>query len=360
MTLPASGSSISMSQINTELGRSSTATISLDTAENGGYGAINTCASPYPLTSNPASLSEWYGYNHTAACGNAVASYYFDGGIGTTDKLASGQLKNNVVLQANLQNKWAMMLWARAANIVEASQGDPGYQRFHGLWWIQDQDNDYYAEITYDPFYGNNVENYITFTISAGVGTSNFRAWQVPLGDNNYQVTGVQYPETWCDTNPNVNKNANGFVHLQFDYDVNRTPIEDVFRVYWNGNLLTDTAYIIGVNGSGPVGIPYGGQQYAYFGQARMGGLSPNTPGIWYGHLGWITWVNDGDLGNASFNYNGGTPYSTTDTLNIEPAYAIHHFEFATNVNPQASQSLNTGSVNLTNTGATWTSSVYP
>ena len=360
MTLPASGSSISMSQINTELGRSSTATISLDTAENGGYGTINTCASPYPLAANAASMSEWYGYNHSAACGNAVASYYFDGGIGTTDKLASGQLKNNAVLQADLQDKWAMMLWAKAANIVEASYGDPGYQRFHGFWWIQDQDNGYYAEITYDPYYGNNTENYISFTISAGIGTNNFRTWQVPLGNNNVPVTGVIVPETWCDTNNNVQKNSNGFVHLQFDYDVNRTPVEDVFRVYWNGDLLSDTAYIIGVNGSGPVGIPYGGQQYAYFGQARMGGLSPNTPGIWYGHLGWITWVNNGDLGNAWFNYNGGTPYSTTDTLNIEPAYAIHHFEFATNVNPQASQSLNTGSVNLTNTGATWTSSVYP
>lgn len=359
MTLPASGSSISMSQINTELGRSSTATISLDSAENGTYVAINTCGPNYPLAANPASMSEWYSYNHSAACGHAVASYYFDGGKGT-DKLASGQLKNNVALQANLQGKWAMMLWANAANIVDASQGDLGYQRFHGFWWIQDQDNGYYAEITYDPFYGNSTENYISFTISAGIGTNNFRTWQVPLGNNNQPITGLNVPETWCDTNPNIQKNSNGFVHLQFDYDVNRTPAKDIFKVYWNGDLLTDTTYITGVNGSGPAGIPYGGQQYAYFGQARMGGLSPNTPGIWYGHLGWITWVNDGDLGNPDFNYNNGTPYSTIDTLNIEPAYPIHHFEFATNVNPQASQSLSTGSVNLTNTGATWTSSVYP
>jgi len=72
MTLPASGSSISMSQINTELGRSSTATISLDTAENGGYGAINTCSSPFPLSANPASMSEWYSYNHSAVCCSAA------------------------------------------------------------------------------------------------------------------------------------------------------------------------------------------------------------------------------------------------------------------------------------------------
>ena len=56
-----------MSQINTELGRTSTATISLDDAESGVYGAINTGSTSYPLDARPASISEWYSYNHTAA-----------------------------------------------------------------------------------------------------------------------------------------------------------------------------------------------------------------------------------------------------------------------------------------------------
>ena len=76
MPLPSSGS-ISMSQINTELQRSGSAQISLDTAENGGYGAINTCGSPRPSASNPASMSEWYGYNHTATCCPAYGTYQF-------------------------------------------------------------------------------------------------------------------------------------------------------------------------------------------------------------------------------------------------------------------------------------------
>jgi len=70
MTMPASGT-IRMSQINTELGRSSTAAISLDTAENGGYAAINQASASRPSSSNPASLSEWYSYNHNAVLGNA-------------------------------------------------------------------------------------------------------------------------------------------------------------------------------------------------------------------------------------------------------------------------------------------------
>lgn len=74
MTLQSSGT-ISMSQINTELGRSSTAAISLDTAENGGYGAINTNSTSRPSSNNPAAMSEWYGYNHNAA---PAISYTYD------------------------------------------------------------------------------------------------------------------------------------------------------------------------------------------------------------------------------------------------------------------------------------------
>lgn len=65
MTMPASGQ-ISISQINTELGRSSSAQASLDTAENGGYGAINPYSCKKPSSTNPAALSEWYGYDHNA------------------------------------------------------------------------------------------------------------------------------------------------------------------------------------------------------------------------------------------------------------------------------------------------------
>jgi hypothetical protein len=70
MALQGSGE-IRMSQINTELGRSSTSAISLNSAEDGGYAAINQCSPSRPSSSDPASMSEWYGYNHTFACCNA-------------------------------------------------------------------------------------------------------------------------------------------------------------------------------------------------------------------------------------------------------------------------------------------------
>lgn len=56
--------SVSMSTINSELGRSSTAGISLDSAENGSYVCINQFSGARPSSSNPASMSEWKGYDH--------------------------------------------------------------------------------------------------------------------------------------------------------------------------------------------------------------------------------------------------------------------------------------------------------
>ena len=84
MALQSSGE-IRMSQSNTELGRSSTAQISLDTAENGGYAVININSSSRPSASNPASMSEWYGYNHSAAPVRSIifSNYYSLGYTGS-------------------------------------------------------------------------------------------------------------------------------------------------------------------------------------------------------------------------------------------------------------------------------------
>lgn len=66
MTLPSTGS-ISISQINTELGRTSNAAnTSLTSLSTGAYVAINYASVPYPNPTAPHGMSEWRGYNHQA------------------------------------------------------------------------------------------------------------------------------------------------------------------------------------------------------------------------------------------------------------------------------------------------------
>jgi hypothetical protein len=65
MAIPSSGP-LSAQSINLELARSRTAELSIDTAENGGYGTINTSSPSRPNSGNPAAYSEWYSYDHTA------------------------------------------------------------------------------------------------------------------------------------------------------------------------------------------------------------------------------------------------------------------------------------------------------
>src|SRR6056300_555223 len=68
MALPSSGQ-ISFSDINTELGQSSDAELSLNDAVQGNVVAINTNSENIPDESPPHPISQWYGYDHSAGGG---------------------------------------------------------------------------------------------------------------------------------------------------------------------------------------------------------------------------------------------------------------------------------------------------
>lgn len=67
MALPLQGS-ISIDDIRQELGIGGNVDFSLNSAEDGGYVTLNPCSTYKPSSPNPASLSEWYGYDHTQPC----------------------------------------------------------------------------------------------------------------------------------------------------------------------------------------------------------------------------------------------------------------------------------------------------
>ena len=133
MALQSSGT-IKMSEINTELGRTSTATISLDSAESGTYATINTASSSYPNNARPASMSEWYSYDHSAAsgysgnisersnsdsneaCGLSVAVSIYKNGT-TSTPVAGDYLFTNSGLSTNLVPADGFGVWYKYQDV---------------------------------------------------------------------------------------------------------------------------------------------------------------------------------------------------------------------------------------------------
>lgn len=85
MAIPGSGA-LSAQTINFELGRSRASTMSIDTAENGGYGAINQNSPNRPNAANPAAYSEWYGYDHNAFGGGPSEAFEIPLGYHPSDQ----------------------------------------------------------------------------------------------------------------------------------------------------------------------------------------------------------------------------------------------------------------------------------
>jgi hypothetical protein len=229
MALQSSGQLIRMSQINTELGRSSTATISLDTAENGGYGTINTCASPYPLAANPASMSEWYGYNHSAACGNS--SYAMsDGGTATSQgMLYSDSISYSGTVSTSRPSpvsEFTISFWLKRAT------GDSSVGYLFGLDGGTTNDSlIMYWDSTEDPNDPGVYANRIVLSFNDDGGGSMQSV--VNLSDtNNSTPTGVS-PTFWDNNNQgNVEPHGYSLITVVIYYPAWAT--NDYIKWYWN------------------------------------------------------------------------------------------------------------------------------
>lgn len=235
MALQSSGA-ISMSQINTELGRSSTATISLDTAENGGYGAINTCASPYPLSANAASMSEWYSYNHTAPCGNS--SYAFsDGG----NSLSQNMLYNatlNYGTRVSTSRPNALFGFSFSFWIKRATQDS--YQGY--IFGLRATNSNALLIISWGSYeIPNNPGTYaslIIFSYQNPTG-SGYASGTVNLSDAlNTQKTGIAPNAVWDPSNQGF-VGPNGYSLITIVYDYTQFNTDNFIKFYWNDVRLT-------------------------------------------------------------------------------------------------------------------------
>jgi hypothetical protein len=157
MTLVSSGT-IRMSDINVELGRSSTANISLDAAENGTYGAINLNSASRPSGTNPAAMSEWYSYNHSAAGAIMItAQVTFSPGSSK-----SFQINKNGVREFRTSEDAIVEFTASAGDVIFVTVTSPfGGNRFTSI------------DVFNNGYVGGNtgtVNTTFTFTVVAGSG----------------------------------------------------------------------------------------------------------------------------------------------------------------------------------------------
>ena len=104
MALPTTGQ-ISMGDINVELGRARTTSISLEQAENGIIATINNNSPSKPSNVNPATLSEWRGYNHSYVSNYVLYVQVPSGGLEREIIFLSGSTQvGSLIRGANSQN----------------------------------------------------------------------------------------------------------------------------------------------------------------------------------------------------------------------------------------------------------------
>jgi hypothetical protein len=273
MALPSSGT-ISMSQINTELARSSTANISLDTAENGGYGAINQNSSSRPSANNPAAMSEWYSYNHTAADpdfllhlrSNDYTSYP---GSGTTWYDISGNSNNGT-----LTNKYASNpIYTGSGFEFQGSNAYSSYQygRYVSFPNYQFGRVNSQNRVTLDVYFYPTESSYpmILAGNSFNGETPTYQGYQLwTYGTTLYgRISGGG--TTYVDTSYSFSLNT--FIHAVLTYDGSTA------RLYVNGSLVSSSSISVTMNYAAP-GLFLIGAQY-------NAGYGTNTAEFYTGYI---------------------------------------------------------------------------
>jgi len=258
MTVPASGS-LSLGRIRQELqngnysgGPYTTAATGLDTAENGGYATINTCSTLRPSATNPASMSEWYGYNHLASCGPALNSYYALGDGG--NPVVQNMLYSNTLSYAsrvstsrpNALFGFSFSFWLKRL---------PGTNQGYLYGLFNDTDNSSIAIywVTFeDPNNPGTWWSYIYLGYSNPSG-SGYAGAGVNLADiNNQSISGILDNAPWDNMNSGY-VNANGYSLITFVYDYAYFSTSDFIKIYWNDQRLQAPWGAVGQNGTSGV-----------------------------------------------------------------------------------------------------------
>jgi hypothetical protein len=218
MALQSSGQ-IKFSELNTELGRTSTNLIGLGAAENGDYATINSASSSKPNGSAPSKISEWFSYDHGAA--SNVNDYYYDMSRDALRRTAVASPFNLSGSQDLSVSFWIKQS-ATTANEI--------------MWDLSNTSSN-----SANRFFVQYQYSLNRLIVRYRTGSTNYDR-QFALHDNNSVTgTGTNSNTKWSNTNRG-NVNADGWSMLTVTYDASQSNSANGIKLYWNANELTTQA----------------------------------------------------------------------------------------------------------------------
>lgn len=328
MTLPLTGV-LKFSEINTELGRTSTSLIQIDKAENGDYSPINTCGFPRPSSGNPATVSEWYGYDHNAPCNYSTRSSSY--GSYLTDYMESSASIGFDIAQSDdfSFSFWVKPKWgSTSARTSEPFLFAGGVPTTHvAIQFIHENTTPENNLLLYvessngnDVIYEYSLNSTANSSITGVTGSGSSKNWEA----------GYDWAHIVVVYNGGLSQSARS-------------------QVYWNGSQLTLTSTTSSGALSGNI-VPSTGTLYinagidvvlnVFDGNYLMDDMT------WYYQTA-LTSTNAFDI------YNGGLPTDYTSLSSISTSLYHYNFENAANLGEEYAASFD-----LNNLGATQSTDV--
>lgn len=218
MALQSSGQ-IKFSELNTELGRTSTNKIGLGAAESGTYAAINSASSSKPNGSTPSKISEWFGYDHGAS--SNVNDYYYDM---TRDALRRTAVTSPFNLSGS--QDLSVSFWVKQSPTTANEI----------MWDLSNTSSN-----SANRFFLQYHKSLNRLVIRHRTGSVNYDR-QFSLHDNNSITgTGTNSGVAWSDTNRG-NANSDGWTLITVTYDASQSNSANGLKLYWNANEVTSQA----------------------------------------------------------------------------------------------------------------------
>lgn len=219
MALPSSGQ-ISFSDISTELNQDPSGELSIATAVEGGYEAINTASASFPNDEQPHAISEWYSYDHDAVS-YTNSRYYQNDGTGDYIDCTTTSAPFNI----NSTQDLSFSVWLRHTGSKANQQ----------IW--------NFSNTTAN---GNN-RIFLTYSESLNRLIARYRSnsvnfdRQFALHDNS-GATGISSSSNgWSNTSRGT-VNSDNFCMVTVTYDASQSTAASAFKLYWNATECTTTA----------------------------------------------------------------------------------------------------------------------